>query len=219
MTYPLITLVLTLISASAMQDKPEPIAKKDLPKLAHCVICSAHGSGEGEEKPAAGVMYKGKAYYFCNTKEVATFSKTPDFYLPLELPMSMPKFDLTDTGGKLWNAEAFKGKLVLIDYWATWCKPCLELKPKLDLIRNQYKSQNFEILSVSTDEKKDAFDKFFAKKKWDNPVALDTKTTWSSFKIVAIPALFLVKDGQVVAQFRGVIDTKAVQEAVKANLP
>jgi len=210
--------LLTMTAMANVQDKPEPIAKKDLPKEAECVICTAGGAGHDLEKPAAGVMYKGKAFYFCNAKEIPTFTKNPDFYLPLDLPMAMPEFNLKDYSGAIWNAEAFKGKLVLLDYWATWCKPCLALKPKLDKIRDTYKGKGFEVVSVSIDEKQETLDKFFAKKKWDNPVVRDTNKTWASLRVVAIPALFLVKDGQVVAQFRGEGDPKAVESAVKANL-
>ena len=214
-----IALALFVISAfSPIQDKPVAISKKDLPKEAECSVCIANGSPMGMEKPAAGAMYKGKPYYFCNPKEVGEFMKNPDMYIPLELPMALPEFNLKDTNGKVWNSEAFKGKLVMLDYWATWCKPCLALKPKIDKIRDAYKSQGFEVLSVSIDEKQATLDKFLAKAKWDNPVALDTNKTWANLHIVSIPALFLVKDGKVVAVFRGNADPKVVELAVKENL-
>jgi thiol-disulfide isomerase/thioredoxin len=214
------TLILTvLVSALSFgQDTPQTIAKKDLPKLAECSVCTAQGNPMGMEKPAAGVMYKGKAFYFCNAGEVATFKKSPDMFIPLELPMALPELGLTDTSGRVWNAEAFKGKLVLLDYWAIWCKPCLALKPKVDKIREAYKDKGFEVLNVSIDEKRADMEKFLSKAKWTNPVAWDGKRTWVELKIVSIPALFLVKDGRVIAAFRGKVDMKAVEEAVKANL-
>lgn len=208
--------IIAISTALLAQDKPQDIAKKDLPKKAECVVCSAGGEVHGDEKPAAGVMYKGKAYYFCNVKEVETFKKNPDFYMPLELPMPLPELKLTDTTGKKWDAEAFKGRTVLLDYWATWCKPCLALKPKLDKIRDTYKEKGFEVFSISIDEKQTDFDKFFQKTKWDNPVALDTSQSWAQFRIVSIPFLALVKDGQVIQVFKGSIDGKKVESAVKS---
>ena len=139
-------------------------------------------------------------------------------YVPIELPMAISEFNLSDMSGKVWNAQSFKGKLVLLDYWATWCKPCLALKPKIDKLRNRYKDKGFEVLSVSIDEKQETLDKFFAKSKWDNPVARDTNKTWANLKIVTIPALFLVRDGKVVAVFRGSADPKAIEASVKSNL-
>lgn len=211
-------LLIACATIGLAQDTPQAIPKSEWPKEAECVICSAKGAGHAEEKPAAGVSYKGKAFYFCNSREVDEYKKNPDLYLPLELPMSMPALDLKDQAGNLWNDEAFKGKLVLIDYWATWCKPCLDLKPKLDKIRDTYAPHGFEMLSVSIDEKRDAFTKFLTKTKFANPVAFDDKQTWAKFKVISIPALFLVKDGQVVAFFKGPKDTKEIEEAVKANL-
>lgn len=210
--------ILVLSTMTLGQDKAVAIAKKDLPKLAECLICNASGTPMGMEKPAAGATYKGKSYYFCNNAELPTFLKNPEMYIPLELPMALPEFNLTDTSGKVWNTDAFQGKLVLLDYWATWCKPCLELKPKLDKIRNTYKDQGFEVLCVSTDEKQATLDKFFAKKKWDNPVARDTNRTWANLKVVTIPALFLVKDGKVIKAFRGAADPKGIESAIKENL-
>lgn len=207
----LIALLGALLSMGA-QDVPQDIAKKDLPKAAECVVCTAKGAGHEEEKPAAGVMYKGKAFYFCNAKEVAEFKKNADFYLPLELPMPVPSFGLKDQTGKTWDAEAFKGKTVLLDYWATWCKPCLALKPKLDKLS---KAQGFEIVSVSIDEKRETLDKFLKKTPFDNPVVWDDKRTWANLKILAIPALFLVKDGQIVKEFRGNVDVKEIEKAIK----
>lgn len=211
-----ITAIIAVSLGLFVQDKPQDIAKKDLPKLAECTICSAGGESHGQEKPAGGVMYKGKAYFFCNTKEIATFKKNPDFYTPLELPMSLPELKLTDLSGKKWDEQAFQGRVVLLDYWATWCKPCLALKPKLDKIRDAYKEKGFEVFSISIDEKKADFDKFFLKNKWDNPVALDTTQSWAHFRIVSIPFLALVKDGKVIEVFKGKIDEKKVESAVKA---
>ncbi len=200
------------------QDHPQEIAKSELPKSAVCVICEARGNGHDEEKPAAGVNYKGKKYFFCNAKELPEFKKNPDFYVPIELPSALPTLELSDTTGKVWNADAFSGKLVLLDYWATWCKPCLALRPKIDKIRTTYKSRGFEVLSISIDEKRDTFERFLKKNSFANPVALDERQSWAKLKIAAIPALFLVKNGQLIAIFRGTADAKAIEAAVKANL-
>ena len=101
----LTTLLLTV--ALIAQDKPTDIPKAQLPKAAECVVCSAGGAGHEEEKPAAGVMYKGKPYYFCNAKEIAGFKKDPESFIPLPLPRPMAKFDLVDTYGNVRVCTAF----------------------------------------------------------------------------------------------------------------
>ena len=133
---------------------------------------------------------------------------------------AIPSTSVKTLKGESFNTSSISndGKPVIISFWATWCKPCLALKPKLDVIRDSYKDKGFEILSISTDEKQATLDKFFAKAKWENPVARDTNKTWAGLKVITIPALFLVKDGKVIAEFRGSPDLKALDAAVKANL-
>jgi thiol-disulfide isomerase/thioredoxin len=198
----------------AIQDVPTEIAKKDLPKSAICVVCDAAGEGHGAEKPAAGVMYKGKAYYFCNVKEVKSFKEDPAGYLPPVLPRSLPKLTLADTSGTVWDEARFKGKTVLIDWWATWCGPCKEMMPILDAIQEKYRDKGLTLLSVSIDEKKSDFDAFLKKRKFAGVVAWDNAQAWTGFSIKAIPALFLVKDGQIVMEWRGKQKRETIEKAL-----
>lgn len=94
------------------------------------------------------------------------------------------------------------------------CFYCLALKPGLDKIRAKYMSKGFEMLSVSVDEKRETLDKFLVKNKWDNPVLHDRQNTWTAFHFPAIPYLALVKDGQVVREFRGASKVADIEKAV-----
>lgn len=214
----MITTALTMLLITA-QDTPVDIPKGELIKSAPCVICSANGEGHGEEKPAAGVKYKGKAYYFCNAKEVATFKADPESFMPPVLPRAMPKFDLTDTTGKAWNAASMKDKVVLVDYWATWCGPCKEMKPIIEKTHADFAPRNYEVLSVSIDEKKDTLTGFLKKNPFKNPVLFDTNQTWAEWKVRVIPAFFVVKNGQIVDQWVGKKSEKEVREIIEPHLP
>ncbi|MBX7135278.1 MAG: redoxin domain-containing protein [Fimbriimonadaceae bacterium] len=199
----------------AVQDIPVDIPKAQLPKTEHCVVCESNGEDHGTERPAAGVRYKGKAYYFCNAKEVTVFKKDPLSFMPPVLPRPMPRFELTDLGGKVWNDESLKGKVVLIDYWATWCVPCREMKPILDRLRKQFLDKDFEVLSVSIDEKRADLEKFLKKTKFDNPVLHDQKQTWANWRIRVVPTFFLVKESQIIGQWSGKPSEKTLSSAIQ----
>lgn len=206
---------LTLVVNSA-QDKPVDVPKSDWPAKADCLICAG---SHGAEKPAGAIRYKGKTYYFCNTKEVAEFKKDPEAHIPPVLPRAMPALSLSDESGKKWNADAMKGKLLLVDFWATWCGPCKEMFPVLDKLHGAYASKGFDILSVSIDEKRPDLDKFLKSHKFPNPVLHDTTQTWAKWGVRTIPAAFLVKDGQIVAQWTGKAKKESLETAIKKHLP
>jgi cytochrome c biogenesis protein CcmG/thiol:disulfide interchange protein DsbE len=63
-----------------------------------------------------------------------------------------PEFALEDLNGKKVSLASYKGKAVLINFWATWCGPCKIETPWLIELRNQYAAQGFEVLGVSTDD-------------------------------------------------------------------
>ena len=66
-----------------------------------------------------------------------------------------PDFSLPDPNGKMWSISSFKGKYVLVDFWASWCRPCRMENPNVVNAFNQYKGKNFTILGVSLDKTKE----------------------------------------------------------------
>ena len=75
----------------------------------------------------------------------------PEYVSPLK-GKPAPAFVLEDLSGKKVSLESYKGKAVLVNFWATWCAPCKIETPWLVELRNQYAAQGFEILGVSADD-------------------------------------------------------------------
>jgi peroxiredoxin len=76
-----------------------------------------------------------------------------------------PDFSLEDLNGKKVSLASYKGKAVLVNFWATWCGPCKLETPWLVDLRNQYASQGFEILGISTDDIDRSDPKMFGQEK------------------------------------------------------
>ena len=202
---------------AAAQDKPTPVTGK-LPAKAACLVCAQQGETE-EERPAGAVAYKGKTYFFCNKKEVADFIKDPEAYLPPTLPRPAPPAALKTLDGQATTVASLAGnKVVLVDFWATWCKPCVASMPDLQKLHDKFSARGFQVVGVSIDEKgADIVRPFLAKRKFTYPMLLDQNETWQKFGVRAIPALFLLdRNGRIVQQFTGKVNKSTLEKAVAA---
>jgi peroxiredoxin/YHS domain-containing protein len=206
----------TAAGAAARQDTPEEIARKELPKTAVCVVCEANGEGHKDEKPAAGVRYKGKSYFFCNAKEVAEFKKDPEAFMPPVLPRPATALKLRKLDGSGASLSDYKGKVVLVDWWATWCVPCVAAMPDVQKLHDKYAEKGFTAIGISIDEEGAKKVKpFIEKRKFSYPILLDDSGQWKIWGVRAIPAMFLVnKEGQIVKQWTGKLDKKEIEKAV-----
>lgn len=140
----------------------------------------------------------------------------------LNKPQTGGTMEIAFTGmkGEKIDVAAMKGKVVLVDFWATWCGPCVAELPNVLKAYDQYHSKGFEIIGISLDSDKAKLEKFIADKKmpWPQDFTGDGwKTSLAQkFGINSIPATFLIgKDGKVAAtNLRG----SALEAAVKKEL-
>lgn len=107
-----------------------------------------------------------------------------------------PAVSIPDASGKTISLADFKGKYVLLDFWASWCKPCRALTPALAASYEKYKNKGFTILSVSLDENKAKWLQAIAEDKMVWPQGCDLKAAASpvavAYGVQAIPASMLV---------------------------
>lgn len=140
----------------------------------------------------------------------------------LRLTGSKLELDGTLVGGEAFNWSKYEGKVVLVDFWATWCGPCIAEMPNVRQNYNGYHSKGFEIVGISLDSDEDKLKSFIKKNKvpWDNLFSTDEMATgWShplatKYGVHGIPFTILVgKDGKVISTgVRGPALGKALAE-------
>ncbi len=114
-------------------------------------------------------------------------------------------FTITLLSGEKFVLSKQKGKVVLIDFWATWCKPCVKGLPFLKKFYQANKAKGFEIVGISFDDKKKLLDEFMAKKKLPWPVSFSGKgwfdDTGRLYKVNLIPSYWLIDRKGVLRNF------------------
>ena len=110
-------------------------------------------------------------------------------------------FTLTDLSGEKWELRALAGKVVLVNFWATWCPPCRKELPDLEALYQRFRSQGFVILAIS-DEDAAKVKPFVAAQKLTYPVLLDDgRKVNGLFQVEGIPKTFVYgRDGKLVAE-------------------
>lgn len=110
-------------------------------------------------------------------------------------------FSLTDRTGKTWTLSQLRGKVVLVNFWATWCPPCKKEMPDLDTLYKRFGAKNFVILAIS-DEKAETVDKYLTQHPVSYPVMLDPDRKVNTlYGVEGIPKnLIYNRKGQLVAQ-------------------
>ena len=213
-----VALLLAVLSVLPAQAKEEGKLDK-----AVCPVCAIRGETE-EEKIKARTEHEGKVYHFCSKDCRKEFDLDPAAFIPPLLPRPAPRFSVETLEGEPVDLGDFEGKLVVLDFWATWCKPCFEVMPSLQRLHDSYAEKGLVVLGVSIDEGVDRIAKirkFADKVGVSYPIFSDARPTpaWYAFKVKAIPALFLIdRNGRIVAQWLGSIDHQALETEIGKHL-
>lgn len=130
-----------------------------------------------------------------------------------------PNFTLENLSGAKVSLADFRGKYVLLNFWAIWCPPCRAEMPDLDKFYQANKA-DFVVLGVELGDKKADVQKFMANGKYTYPILLDTKQQVSNtYKVTAIPTtLVLDRAGKIVYSTKGALNQQALENIKKTVL-
>ncbi|MDE1178770.1 MAG: TlpA disulfide reductase family protein [Edaphobacter sp.] len=140
-------------------------------------------------------------------EHVTTTLETPQYIKAVaalaanEVSIEKADFTLKDLQGKEWTLSALRGKVVLVNFWATWCPPCRKEMPDLDTIARKYADQSVVVLSIS-DEDAAKVNAYVVQHNLTYPILLDPeRKTNVAFHIEGIPQSFVFnREGKLVAQ-------------------
>lgn len=126
-----------------------------------------------------------------------------------------PEISLKDMNGNAVTLSSYKGKYVLVDFWASWCGPCRQENPNVVAAYNKYKAKNFTVLGVSVDENQSAWKKAVEKDKLTWTQLIDEKgVAANTYQVTGIPFNVLVNpEGVVIAEnLRGsMLESKLIE--------
>jgi thiol-disulfide isomerase/thioredoxin len=115
-------------------------------------------------------------------------------------PAAKADFTVRDLAGQEVKLAALKGKVVLVNFWATWCPPCREEIPSMMKLNQSMSGKQFQMLAISIDEGgKAAVESFFKKSGMTLPACLDTDGTVSrSYGTTGVPETFIVDKAGII---------------------
>jgi peroxiredoxin len=131
-----------------------------------------------------------------------------------------PEFSRTDFNGAKINLAGFRGKVVLLDFWATWCASCQVEMPTFVQWQRDYGPRGLQVIGISMDDDPTAARRLAAKLRLNYPVAMgDEKLGQIYGGVLGLPLTYLIdRHGIVRARFQGETDLKTIEKQLKALL-
>ena len=131
-----------------------------------------------------------------------------------------PDFTVTDIDGHKLALSDYKGKVVLLDFWATWCTPCRSEIPHFVEMQNKYGPQGFQVIGISMDDDAKPVREFYQQYKLNYPVAVgDDKLAEQFGGVLGLPVNFIIdREGRIHSRYLGATDVTVFDGAVSSLL-
>ena len=129
---------------------------------------------------------------------MAAVAETPANLIPEHIRRNAPDFSLQDSGGSTVQLSNYKGKVVLLDFWATWCHGCKTEIPWYVQFQKKYREQGLAAVGVSMDDGWTPVRQFLADNKINYPIVIGSDDVIMLYKIKNMPVTFLIdKNGKI----------------------
>ena len=113
-----------------------------------------------------------------------------------------PEFSIVTDGGERITPQSFNGKILVLNFWASWCAPCVEEVPSLSAMSKRFAGQGVKVVAVSIDKRRDKYRAFLQKLPVSFQTAWDPKADISAqYGTFQIPETYIIKDGRIMRKF------------------
>ena len=131
-----------------------------------------------------------------------------------------PDFSLAQLDGQQLQLSSYRGKVVLLDFWATWCVPCREETPHLVELQQKYGDRGLQIIGVSMDDSADPVSGFYREFHINYPVVMGNAQTGELYGgVLGLPIAFYVgRDGIIYSKKIGAQSAAAIEDEIKKLL-
>lgn len=162
---------------------------------------------------AIGIMY----YLLSLNSTVNDTASNSDFStIPVQVDYAAPELNLTTLEGNAASLTDYRGNVVLVNLWATWCPPCTEEMPTLQAFYERYRSEGFELIAIDQGETLAEVKPFVADFGLTFPIWLDQDNeAGSSFKTMHLPSSYVIdREGRVRLMWIGGISAANLEKYV-----
>jgi cytochrome c biogenesis protein CcmG/thiol:disulfide interchange protein DsbE len=132
-----------------------------------------------------------------------------------------PDFTLTDLSGRPLTLSSYRGKVILLDFWATWCDPCRDEIPRFNVLQDKYRGRGLQIIGVSMDDSPNPVRDFQQQFKMNYPVVMGSARIGELYGgILGLPVAVLIgPDGRIYSKHFGATDTAVLEKEIVTLLP